>query len=230
MRSEPTIIPSQPSSFSSDLAGSTPIFAHDVGGTLVTSAAMDDFRQRHLVFNRLDRPGCVHVYRADCRAGERIRVQMLTPLLPNGGAVVPSMAVIAQSLPYDGDEAKLPLTLPAGYSSVMVSPPRALGAPVRDLLTRVSYYPGSVIDTRTLVGGRCYIVVWSPQNQMGKYALHVGYNWPWSVGYWLGVPAYWWKIRGWFGHSRVAAFVLLGALLLAIWMTRSVLRRAGQKE
>src|SRR5215211_6704219 len=116
MRSEPTVTPSQPSNITSDLAGSTPIFARGVGGTLVTSAEMDDFRQRHIIFNRLDRPGCVHVYRADCRAGERLRVQMLTPVLPGGGAIVPAMAVIAQSLPYDGDSAKLPLTLPAGYS------------------------------------------------------------------------------------------------------------------
>jgi hypothetical protein len=226
MVSEPAVSSSQPPTLSSDLAGSTPIFARDVGGTLVTSAEMSGFRQRRLIFNRLDRPGGVHVYRADCGAGERLRVQMLTPVLPEGGAVVPSMAVIAQSLPYDGDEAKLPFSLPAGYSAVAVSPPRKLGEPVRDLLTRVSYYPGPVIDTRTLVGGRCYIVVWSPQNQMGKYALHVGHSWPWSVGYWLGVPGYWWQIRGWFGHSRLAAFVLLGALLVAIWLIRSLLRRA----
>ncbi len=129
---------------------------------------MGDFHQRHLIFNQLDRPGRVHVYRADCRAGERLRVQMLTPILPSGGSVTPAMAVIAQSLPYDGEESKLPFALPAGYSAVVTAPPRALLAPVRDLLTRVSYYPGPVIDTRTLVGGRCYIAVWSPQNQMGK--------------------------------------------------------------
>jgi hypothetical protein len=187
---------------------------------------MDDFRQRHLIFSYIDRPGRVHVYRADCRAGERLRVQMLTPVLPDGGAVIPAMAVIAQSLPYDDEESKLPLSLPAGYSAVVASPPRALLAPVRDLLTRVSYYPGPVIDTRTLVGGRCYIAVWSPQNQMGKYALHVGHSWPWSWRYWLGVPSYWWKIRGWFGHSRKSAFVVLGALLLLLLVARSLLRRS----
>jgi hypothetical protein len=187
---------------------------------------MNDFRQRHLIFNQLDLPGRVHVYRADCRAGERLRVQMLTPVLPNGGSVTPAMAVIAQSLPYDGEEGKLPFALPAGYSAVVASPPRALLAPVRDALTRVSYYPGPVIDTQTLVGGRCYLAVWSPQHQMGKYALQVGYSWPWSWRYWLGVPGYWWRIRGWFGHSRWAAYALLGALLLSIVLVRFVLRRS----
>jgi hypothetical protein len=205
---------------SSDLAGSTPIFARDAGSTFVTSADMGDFRSKRLVFNRLERPGLVHLYRADCRAGERLRVQMLTPVLPNGGAVSPAVAVIAQSLPYDADENNVPFDLPAGYSAVVASPPRALLSPVRDMLTRVRYYPGPVIDTRTLVGGRCYIAVWSPQNQMGKYVLHVGHSWPWSGRYWLGVPGYWWQIRGWFGHSRLAAYVALAALLLLIWVVR----------
>src|SRR5688572_24392064 len=140
MVSEPTKTPEspgQPPRLSSDLAGSTPVFARDVGSTLVTSAEMDNFRQRHLIFSYLDRPGRMHVYRADCRAGERLRVQMLTPVLPNGGAVIPAMAVIAQSLPYDDEESRLPLPLPAGYSAVVASPPRSLLAPVRDLLTRV---------------------------------------------------------------------------------------------
>ena len=59
----------QKARISADLAGSTPIFAREVGGTLVTSAEMGDFRQRKLVFNHFDQPGRVHIYRADCRAG-----------------------------------------------------------------------------------------------------------------------------------------------------------------
>jgi hypothetical protein len=217
-------LPEAPQRLSTDLAGSTPRFLQDVGSTLPTSALLGDFRQRQLIFNYLDRPGRVHIYRADCRAGERLRVQLLTPVLPRGGAVTPALAVIAQSLPYRGEEVQLPFTLPAGYSAVVVSPPRALLAPVRDLLTRASYYPGPVIDTRTLVGGNCYLVVWSPQNQMGKYALHVGQGWPWSWRYWLGVPGYWWKIRGWFGLSRMAAYVALGALLLLIVFVNAMRR------
>jgi hypothetical protein len=140
------------------------------------------------------------------------------------------MAVIAQSLPFDGEIEGLPFALPAGYSAVVTAPPRALLAPVRDLLTRVSYYPGPVIDTRTLVGGRCYVAVWSPQNHMGKYALHVGHSWPWSWRYWLGVPGYWWRIRGWFGHSRKAAYVALVALLLLVWVALLVMRRPKRSD
>jgi hypothetical protein len=210
---------------STDLAGSTPVFARNVGATLVTSAEMNDFRQQQLIFSQIDRPGRTHVYRADCRAGERLRVQLLTPVLPGGGAVTPAIAVIAQSLPYDAEEVKLPFSLPAGYSAVVASPPKTLLAPVSDALTRVSYYPGPVIDTRTLVGGRCYIAVWSPHNQMGKYALHVGHSWPWSWRYWLGVPRYWWQIRGWFGMSRLAAYVAAGGLLLLTLLVRALLRR-----
>jgi hypothetical protein len=228
---QPVSTSNEPPRLSSDLAGSTPKFAGNVGSTLISSTEFGDFGQRHLLFSRLDRPGSVHVYRADCRAGERLRVQMLTPVLPNGGAVSPAVAVVAQSLPYDdAEEGKLPFTLPAGYSAVVAPPPRALRAPVRDMLTRVSYYPGPVIDTRTLVGGRCYIVVWSPQNQMGKYALHVGHSWPWSWRYWLGVPGYWWRIRGWFGHSRLAAYVTLFALLLIFWLARKIARAGQHKE
>lgn len=225
MVSEPTNLPSPAARLSTDLAGSTPVFVREVGSTLVNGTEVGDLQQRHLIFNHLDRPGRVHVYRADCRAGERLRVQLLIPLLAAGGAVTPSMAVVAQSLPYDGDDDKLPFPLPAGYSAVVTSPPRALLSPVSDWLTRVRYYPGPVIDTRTLVGGRCYIVVWSPQNQMGKYALHVGHRWPWRWRYWLGVPSYWWQIRGWFGYSRAAAYGVVAALALLLWIAVAVARR-----
>jgi hypothetical protein len=151
-------------------------------------------------------------------------------VLPRGGAASPALAVIAQSLPYHGEETQLPFALPAGYSAVVVSPPRALLAPVRDLLTRVSYYPGPVIDTRTLVGGNCYIAVWSPQNQMGKYALHVGQRWPWSWRYWLGVPGYWWKIRGWFGMSRMAAYVAMGVLLVMLLLVGASRRGRAKQQ
>lgn len=222
MAFDPTVTSRQQPHLSADLAGSRPFFARQVGSTLVSSTEVGDFYQRRLIFSQLDQPGRVHVYRADCRAGERLRVQMLTPVLPGGGAVMPAMAVIAQSLPYDAEEAELPLPLPAGYSAVVASPPKSLLSPVRDMLTRVSYYPGPVIDTRTLVGGHCYIAVWSPQHQMGKYALHVGHGWPWSWRYWLGVPSYWWQIRGWFGHSRWAAYAAVGALLVLAVIARKV--------
>ena len=214
---ESTVTPSgqQKARISADLAGSTPIFAREVGSTLVTSAEMGDFRQRKLVFNHFDQPG---------RAGERLRVQILTPVLPRGSSVAPAVAVIAQSLPYDAEDVKLPFALPAGYSAVVASPPKSLLAPVDDMLTRVSYYPGPVIDTRTLVGGRCYIAVWSPQQKMGKYALLVGHSWPLSWRYWLGVPRYWWQIRGWFGHSRWAAYAAVAGVLLLSLFTRALLR------
>src|SRR5262245_59054285 len=96
-----------------DLAGSLPVFPKMPGNTLPTSLPLSNFRQKRLLFNRLSYPGQVHIYRAECRAGERLRVQMLVPVLPMGGAVVPAFAVVAQSLPYSADVHKLPFDLPA---------------------------------------------------------------------------------------------------------------------
>ncbi|MCE7985185.1 MAG: hypothetical protein DYG89_28770 [Caldilinea sp. CFX5] len=197
-----------------DLAGSLPVFPKTPGSTLATSLALADVRRKQLVFNRLSQPGQIHVYRAECRAGERLRVQMFVPVLPLGGSVVPAFAVVAQSLPYSADLQKLPLELPAGYSAVVAPPPSELLTPVKDMLTRVRYYPGPLIDTRTLVGGHCYILVWSPHNHMGKYVLQTGTQWPWQGSYWLQLPLFWWLIRGWFGLSRMAAYWTIGALLL----------------
>ncbi|MEZ4727669.1 MAG: hypothetical protein R3E79_11110 [Caldilineaceae bacterium] len=163
-----------------DLAGSLPVFPKIPGDSLATGLVLSDLRRKQLIFNRLAQPGQVHVYSAECRAGERLRVQMFVPVLPLGGSVVPAFAVVAQSLPYSADVQKLPLELPAGYSAVVAPPPGELLTPVNDMLTRVRYYPGPLIDTRTLVGGRCYIIVWSPHNHMGKYVLQVGANWPWK--------------------------------------------------
>lgn len=215
-----------------DLAGSLPVFPKIPGDSLATGLVLSDLRRKQLIFNRLAQPGQVHVYSAECRAGERLRVQMFVPVLPLGGSVVPAFAVVAQSLPYSADVQKLPLELPAGYSAVVAPPPGELLTPVNDMLTRVRYYPGPLIDTRTLVGGRCYIIVWSPHNHMGKYVLQVGANWPWKWTYWAQLPLFWWLIRGWFGLSRVAAYWTVGALVLAGIMLRLFWRtkRAASAE
>jgi hypothetical protein len=100
---------------------------------------------------------------------------------------------------------------------------------VEDVLTRVRYYPGPTIDTRTLVGGRCYIVVWSPSNHVGKYVLQVGQRWPTRVTYWLRLPGTWWQIRGWFGLSRMAAVYAGTAVAATIATIVSILRK-GKRE
>jgi hypothetical protein len=207
-----------------DLAGCTPTFPGLPGEKLAESLPIADMRAKRLLFNRLRAPGQVHVYSAECVAGERLRVQMYVPVLPTGGAVVPAFALVAQSLPYSADVRRLPLELPAGFSAVVAPPPSDLVHPVEDVLTRVRYYPGPVIDTRTLVGGRCYIVVWSPNNHVGKYVLQVGQRWPTRIGYWLRLPGTWWQIRGWFGLSRAAA-LYAGVGLAAAGATVGLLLR-----
>ena len=215
----------QPIRTGTDLAGSLPDFPGIPGNTLPSSRSLPNFQQKRLVFNRLAQPGQVHVYHAQCRAGDRLRVQMLVPVLPVGGSVVPAFAVVAQSLPYSADVQKLPFSLPAGFSAVVAPPPTELVTPVGDALTRVRYYPGPLIDTRTLVGGRAYLVVWSPHNHMGKYVLQVGQRWPMRWTYWAQVPLYWWRIRGWFGLSRAAAYVAGAGMLATAAATVALLKR-----
>lgn len=215
---------SVPPALGIDLAGSMPVFPRRVGSTLTSSAPLASLRAKQLVFNRLESPGRVHIYQAECQAGERLRVQLLVPVLPSGGMVAPAVAVVAQSLPYSADVQKLPFALPAGFSAVVAPAPTELVAPVRDLLTRAGYYPGPVIDTRTLVGGRCYVVVWSPYNHIGKYVLQTGYAWPWRWTYWLQVPRFWWQIRGWFGLSRLAAYAAVAGVVVLALIARAVVR------
>ncbi len=206
-----------------DLAGSRPIFAGIPGSQLTNSLPVADFTQKRLLFNAFSRPGQVHVYSAECQAGDRIRIQMVMPVLPQGGSVAPAFAIIGQSLPYSADVHNLPVAMPAGYSAIVAPPPSRLLQPVQDMLTRVRYYPGPLIDTRTLVGGRCYLVVWSPNNQMGKYVLQTGHRWHLRWTYWLQLPYIWWQIRGWFGLSRNAAYTALSVLfssILILWAWR----------
>jgi len=214
----------------SDLAGSLPDFPGVPGSTLQTSLALPGFQPKRLVFNRISQPGQVHVYRANCRAGDRLRVQLLVPVLPVGGAAVPAFAVVAQSLPYSADVQKLPFALPAGLSAVVAPPPSELVAPVADALTNVRYYPGPTIDTRILVGGRAYIVVWSPHNHMGKYVLQVGNRWPMRWTYWAQLPLFWWQIRGWFGLSRAAAYVAVAGLVGAAGLTLALAGRSRRTK
>ncbi|NJN83655.1 MAG: hypothetical protein HC802_16155 [Caldilineaceae bacterium] len=159
-----------------------------------------------------------------------MRVQMFVPMLPLGGAVVPAFAVVAQSLPYSADVHKLPFDLPVGFSAVVAPPPDKLVAPTTDMLTRSRFYPGPVIDTRTLVGGRCYLVVWSPHHHMGKYAVQSGHAWPLRWSYWAQLPFFWWQIRGWFGLSRAAAYLSGGGLALIGGLAWLLLRKRRKRQ
>ena len=204
-----------------DLAGSLPLFRLEPGSTLGDSALLPDLRQKRLLFNRITQPEQIHVYRAPCAAGARVRVQLYVPALPMSGAVTPAFAIVGKSLPYSADMERLPLDLPAGYSAVVAPSPSELTTPVTDVLTRVQYYPGPIIDTRTLVGGHCYIVVWSPQNTMGKYVLQTGHRWPLRGSYWAQIPLFWWQIRGWFGLSRAAGWIAATIILLLLLIVLS---------
>lgn len=209
-----------------ELAGSRPLFPGLPGGKLINGLPIGNFQEKRLLFNQIDKPGQVHVYKMECRAGERLRGQMLAPVLPRGGGIAPAFAIIGQSLPYSADVQRLPVELPQGYSAIVAQPPAQLLQPMQDMLTRFHYYPGPVLDTRTLVGGTCYLVVWSPQNQMGKYMIQTGHRWPLGVTYWASVPFFWWRVRGWFGLDRaggvaaVVGLVMLGLLVARLLKTR----------
>ena len=210
-----------------DLAGSVPVFGSRPGSQLVDGESFSDFSRKRLIFGAFTRLGETHVYRVDCRAGDRLRAQMFVPVLPRGGSVVPTFAIVARSLPYSADTEKLPLELPHGYSAIVAPAPSELLQPVKDVLTRVHYYPGPLIDSRTVVGGRCYLVVWTPHNRLGKYVISIGHRWHLRWSYWAQLPLYWWRIRGWFGLSRAAALYVLAGVLLVLLALAAILRRRG---
>lgn len=206
----------EPNNHGTDLAGSRPIFPKIPGNRIDNALAIPDFRDKRLIFNQLTEYGQVHVYSANCRAGARLRAQLFVPQLPHGGAVVPNFAILAQSLPYSADVDEVPIEVPAGFNAVVARQIGGLGPAVVDLLTRVRYYQGAVVDSKTLVGGRAYMVVWSPKNKIGKYVLQTGHQWPLRWSYWIKLPYFWWKIRGWFGRSRSAAFAAAAGMILIV--------------
>lgn len=208
-----------------DLAGSVPVFGSRPGNQLVDGESFADFSRKRLLFGAFERFGETHVYRVDCKAGDRLRAQMFVPVLTRGLSVAPAFAIVARSLPYSADMHEVPLELPRGYSAIVAPPPSELLQPVKDVLTRAKYYPGPTIDTRTLVGGRCYLVVWSRDNQIGKYVMSMGHRWHLRWGYWAQLPWYWWRIRGWFGLSRAAALYVVGVALLMVLAGAALLRR-----
>lgn len=203
-------------------AGSLPLFPTQVGGSLTHYLDLGSFQPKRLIFGTLDGAGDVHVYGARCQAGERLRVQVLIPMVRQGAGTSPALALVAQSLPYSADAHRLPFPLPAGFSAVVAAPPVEASGPLQDPLTAARYVPGPAIDTRTLVSGRGYIVVWNADAHQGKYVLLVGTMWPWTWLYWVQLPRIWWQIRGWFGLSRAAAWVAGALLVLAggLWALR----------
>jgi hypothetical protein len=196
------------------LAGSMVRFPAGAGGTLAAATPLGDVARCSVVFNQIDHPARVHVYRADCPAGTRLRVQALMPALSAGRAVAPAVALLAQGAPGGSDGLKPPVMIPAGYSAKVLAPPKLQPSAQVDALTGASFLAERAIDTRTLVGGRVYVVVWSPDNLMGKYVLQIGYAPVHEWGQWLSAPWVWWRVRGWFGLKRTAAYMVLAVVLL----------------
>ncbi len=214
------VIPSLPSSSSPEpvlplhLAGSLVQLLHGAGGSLAAATPLTDMARCQVILNRFDHPGRAHVYRVDCPAGTRLRVQLLTPALAVGRALTPAVALLAQGAPGGGETVKLPVAIPAGYAAQTLAPPKRQPPAQTDALTGAGFFPGRAIDTHTLVGGRVYLVVWSPDNLMGKYGIQIGHVPVHDWGQWLLAPWIWWRVRGWFGLSRTAAYVALAVLLL----------------
>lgn len=197
------------------LSAGRPRFPRRVGQTLATATDLGDVTPQQAIFGYLDRPGAVHVYRSDCPAGQRLRIQVLAPVLQSGRALTPAVALLAHGLPDAAPDTPLPVSVPAGYVARSLPPPDRLREPMVDWWTRARYFAGPVIDERTLVGGRSYIVVWNPEQQPGKYLLRVGYGR--SAGR-VAALWNWWRVRSWFGMSRVAGYVLIAAVLLMAWL------------
>jgi hypothetical protein len=198
------------------LAASRVRILEGAGRSLAVATPLGGMTRCSVVLNTIDHPGRGHVYRADCPAGTRLRVQVLIPSLAAGRALNPAVAVLAQGAPASNNSLKLPVSVPAGYSAQVAAPAKTQPQTHTDALTGATFAVGRTIDTRTLVGGRVYVVVWSPDNLMGKYALQVGYAPVHEWGQWLLAPWIWWQVRGWFGLGRTAAYVVLAAALLLV--------------
>lgn len=212
---------------SSELTASHARFLSAVGATLATATDLGDPARKQAIYSALDRPGAVHVYRLDCPAGQRLRVQVLAPILQAGRALSPAVALLAHGVRSGVGQLTLPLNLPGGYAAVAVEPPAKLTLPQVDRWTGARFYAGPLIDERTLVGGRCYIVVWSPDKQLGKYLLQVGYARRQGR---LGGLLAWWRVRGWFGMSRAAGYVAVVIALLVLWMATRLLLSSGRAD
>jgi len=82
-----------------DLAGSVPVFGSRPGSRLTDGVSFADFSRKRLIFGDFTRRGETHVYRVNCKAGDRLRAQLFVPVLPRGGAVLPTFAIIGAGIP-----------------------------------------------------------------------------------------------------------------------------------
>ena len=77
-----------------DLAGSVPVFGSRPSSRLIDGDSFTDFSRKRLIFGAFTQLGQTHVYRVDCKAGDRLRAQLFVPVLPRGGSVLPTFAVV----------------------------------------------------------------------------------------------------------------------------------------
>jgi len=173
------------------------------------------------VYTELRHPGEVDYYTFEARQGTPLYTQMVIPQISGLEQFVPSIVLVGPGLP--APQEALPVPLPPGDGAVLIQPqpgeqPQSFYEPI----TQTNYWEWQEYRAPAPADGTYYLLVFDPQNQVGKYVLAIGEREDYGFGDLLQLPVIWWKVHAYFGEtswSTALAAATVGVILLTIVMT-----------
>jgi hypothetical protein len=177
--------------------------------------AVQDVDSQRIFQGAINADHPVHFYSFTAKQGDTITVRVLVPRLPGQENLSPVLALMGSGLPTPSSSqlAGLPFTLAPGFGLILSEADPANKPEDRPKLdepyTQTSYYEGQSIARDLPQDGTYYLVVFSRQAQIGKYALITGTTVEVGIKETLLFPITWLRLKIWYGQSIAVVLLLL---------------------
>ena len=177
-----------------------------------------------IFYTNLNAPGKIDFYTFQANAGLAFKAKILIPRTDPNSKFRPALALFGPGLPQpDSSELySVPFNLPLNNGLVTSVADKAqddksdgvLYSKYDESYTQANFWEGQTLLRQLPQSGTYYLVVFSPNNQTGKYALEVGDRDATGLKETLAFPVWWFGVRFWFGDGLTPAIVGLLILLL----------------
>ncbi len=199
--------------------------------------AFDQPDVERIFYTGLNAPGKIDFYTFQGNAGLAFKAKILIPRTDPNSRFRPALALFGPGLPQpDTTELfSVPFNLPANNGLVTSIADKAqddqtdnaLYSKYDESYAQAKFWEGQTLLRQLPQSGTYYLVVFSPSNQTGKYALEVGDHDATGLKETLAFPVWWFGVHFWFGDTLTPTIVVLVILLLiaAIIFGRFFLKR-----
>jgi hypothetical protein len=175
---------------------------------------IDDPLVSHAVYGEIKEKRQVDYIKFNIKKGETLHIELSVPLIKGNMEFKPSVAVIGKGLPCNSNNTAF--IVPEGYGFFILNSENKYKKAFEPF-TQTSYLEKKRIQMLMPVTGECYLAVFSPEYDFGKYLVAIGDKEKLSIKDIAVFPILWYKVKYWFSPVRaVSIFLLLLTILMGI--------------